>query len=184
MDREAFSFPFAVSFIAPKSLYNRRPTRPAMSKRRKTPSKPPKVRRQERSAGVILFRADPNAFGGRLFLLLDYGRYWEYPKGHVERAESDEQAALREVEEETGIADVQLLPGFAHPITYFFYGPKGPVRKTVIFFLASTSTAAVRISHEHVGYAWLSAPDALARLKYPTSKQLLEKALRFIVKQK
>ncbi|HUB27232.1 MAG TPA: hypothetical protein VL992_17540 [Tepidisphaeraceae bacterium] len=38
---------------------------------------------QERSAGFIIFRREGNA-GPRLFLLLDYGKHWDYPKGHLD----------------------------------------------------------------------------------------------------
>ena len=42
----------------------------------------------ERSAGVIVFRLRGRAKEAQ-FLLLDYGKYWEYPKGHVEKGEDE-----------------------------------------------------------------------------------------------
>jgi 8-oxo-dGTP pyrophosphatase MutT (NUDIX family) len=148
----------------------------ASAGRSKTRPAHPERSRPERSAGVILFRDDDSA--GRLFLLLDYGRYWDYPKGHVEAGEDDATAALRELKEETGITDAQILPGFSHEITYFFRQPrKGLIRKTVIFFLARTATADVIISDEHEGYAWETGVAALARLTYPTAKKAFIAAL-------
>jgi 8-oxo-dGTP pyrophosphatase MutT (NUDIX family) len=139
--------------------------------------------REERSAGVVLFRADPHSPGGRVFLLLDYGRYWDYPKGHVEAGEDDLTAALRELDEETGIADAAIVPDFRHDITYFFRDrKKGLIRKTVTFFLASTRSTDVTLSHEHVGHAFLPFEQALARLNYPNAKATLQAAQDFLTR--
>lgn len=143
----------------------------------KAPKRPGRVS-SERSAGIILFREDAER---RLFLLLDYGRYWDYPKGHVEPGEDDPTAALRELAEETGITDAQILPGFSFPITYYFRHPKkGLVRKTVMFFLARTSTERVTISDEHVGHIWLPATEALDKVKYPTAKKVFRAVQEFL----
>lgn len=135
---------------------------------------------RERSAGIIVFRIDDDA---RRYLLLDYGKYYEFPKGHLEPGEDDLTAALRELDEETGITSVQLVEGYKREITYYYRAkrrqraarmvPSGVVRKDVCFFLARTKEKKVRISDEHVGYVWLSYDKALARLKYPTAKELL-----------
>jgi bis(5'-nucleosidyl)-tetraphosphatase len=138
-----------------------------------------KSTRQERSAGVILYRSTSG--GRRLFLLLDYGRYWDYPKGHVERGEDDRSAALRELREETGLDKVQFADGFTHEMVYYFCTPRGAlVRKTVVFFLASTRSSRVQLSEEHVGCEWLAAEEAMERLKYATAKQALAAALEYL----
>lgn len=140
--------------------------------------------REERSAGVVLYREDAASPGGRVFLLLDYGRYWDYPKGHVEKGEDDLTAALRELQEETGISDAIVDPDFRNDITYFFRDrKKGLIRKTVTFFLASTRAERVTLSHEHVGYAFLPFDEALTRLNYPNAKATLQAAQDHLTRQ-
>jgi bis(5'-nucleosidyl)-tetraphosphatase len=137
--------------------------------------------RQERSAGFILFRSEPTAPGGRVFLLLDYGRHWDYAKGHVEKGESDLDAAIRELREETGIVDPRVINGFSHEIIYYFRSSKhGLIKKRVIFFLGETDVAEVVLSHEHVGAIFLDYESAMKRLSYSTARDVLRKANEFL----
>jgi len=60
---------------------------------------------EEKSAGAVTFYKEGSNIE---FLLLHYGKgHWGFPKGHIEANESEEQAMLRELEEETGINDVK-----------------------------------------------------------------------------
>jgi 8-oxo-dGTP pyrophosphatase MutT (NUDIX family) len=137
--------------------------------------------RSERSAGVVVFRDDGDTPDARVFLLLDYGRFWDLPKGHVERDEDDLAAALRELEEETGISDASVVDGFARRIVYFFRDrAKGLVRKEVVFFLARTQRQRVQLSDEHVGSVFLPLEEAIKKLTYPTAKDVLRAAGAFL----
>jgi 8-oxo-dGTP pyrophosphatase MutT (NUDIX family) len=131
---------------------------------------------QEQSAGVLIFRRDGEK---HLYLLLDYGKHWDYPKGHLEPGETPRAAAWRELTEETGIAPDQIrpVPGFAEKITYFFRDKKkGLVRKTVIFYLAETDVDQVTLSREHVGFGFLPFDEALTRLTFATARAVLRRA--------
>lgn len=136
--------------------------------------------RIERSAGFIIYfepAAAPADPALREYLLLDYGRHWDFPKGHLDAGEDDLTAARRELREETGIKDVQVIPGFQHEIAYYFRDrKKGLIHKTVIFFLARVKARDVRLSHEHVGYEFLTYDRALKQATYPTAKQVLRLA--------
>ncbi len=132
--------------------------------------------RKERSAGVVIYRIDPR-LGAPLFLLLDYGRHWDYAKGHLHKGEDDLAAALRELREETGITDARIVPGFSHLIAYAFRHTRhGLVRKTVIFFLAETHADQVILSDEHVGFAFLPFEEAMRRLTFENAREVLQRA--------
>ena len=135
------------------------------------------------------------------YLLLHYapsekGRkgHWGFTKGHVEKGESDEQTAHRETAEETGIKELKILPGFKRSEKYFFkrvYGLKGKARekapwvfKLVIFFLAETNIKGVQLSHEHIGYTWLPYKEALKKITFKNSKELLKRANDFVISRK
>lgn len=132
--------------------------------------------RQEISAGVVLFYRGQT----REYLVLDYGSHWDYPKGHMESGESPRRTALRELEEETGIGDTVLLPGFETAIRYSYRKTGALMAKQVIFFLGESRTRRVVLSDEHHGYAWLPYADALRRLTYPSARKVLGQVEAFL----
>ena len=76
---------------------------------------------------------------------------------------------------------VDLMDDFRHEISYFFR-PKGRglVRKTVVFFLAETSTEKVTISFEHKGYGWFDFEEAIKTVTYPNARRLIREAETFV----
>ena len=136
--------------------------------------------RIERSAGFVVFHVDP-ATSARRYLLLDYGNYWDYPKGHVEKGEDDLAAAKRELREETGISRIELMDGFTKEMTYVFRAKRVTVKKTVVFFLARTEETHITVSHEHEAGEFLEFEKAVNRLKFATSKEMLRAAEAFLL---
>lgn len=89
----------------------------------------------ETSAGGVVYRLHD---GEPLFLLIrDSYKNWGFPKGHLESDEQPHAAAVREVREETGLADV-MLDGEIDTIDWFFRFRGKLVHKVCHFFLMRT----------------------------------------------
>lgn len=152
----------------------------------------------EKSVGAVIFRKTKE---GIKYLLLDYGKmkrrkehYWNFVKGHVEQGETEEETMRRETLEETGISDLKIISGFSDKNRYMYraYGKEREKRrknkqrtlvaKQVVYFLAETKVEVVELSHEHVGFVWLSFEDAKEYLNYKSSQKTLEKADKYLRK--
>jgi 8-oxo-dGTP pyrophosphatase MutT (NUDIX family) len=133
---------------------------------------------EKKSAGAVIFN---ETLGERYYLLLLYDAgHWDFPKGGIEEGESELDAVIREVREETGITDLKLVEGFRQTISYQFKSSEGEINKTVVFYLGSTSTFKVTLSHEHRAYAWLKLEDALEHLTFDTARSVLKVAHKFL----
>ena len=137
---------------------------------------------QEKSCGAIVFKKQKD--GSAKYLLLHYGAgHWDFPKGNQEKKETEEQAAAREIKEETGIEGIEFVPDFKEPIKYFYKKGEETIYKEVLYFLAQSMTEHVNLSSEHIGYAWLGYENAFKKLTFNTSKELLRKANQFLYKK-
>jgi 8-oxo-dGTP pyrophosphatase MutT (NUDIX family) len=91
----------------------------------------------------------------------------DIPKGHVEPGETDEQCALRELWEETGITadDIEFDPTFRFVLQYNcrYRGSDELLAKTVVVFLGRLRRDVVIQTTEHQGFLWLpwQPPHAL-----------------------
>ncbi len=138
---------------------------------------------EEISAGALVFR-DDSTRATRFFLVLHYpAGHWDFPKGAVEKGETEEQAARREIFEETGIRVESFIPNFRKEIEYQYRRQNNLAHKRVIFFLAQTSESKVRISFEHSGYDWLTYDQLQRRLTFENAKNVLREANTFLSRQ-
>ncbi len=146
----------------------------------------------ESSAGAVIFRREQ---GKILYLLLLYpkrhdkqgrrkgGGYWDFPKGHVETGENNRLAAIREIKEETGIEDLNFVPGFKQRIKYFFFAEGKRVFKVVTFYLGETRTCRVKISEEHADFKWIEFKEATRMMKFKNARNILRRANHFLLKK-
>ena len=107
--------------------------------------------------------------------------HWDFPKGAVEKGETEEQAAIREIFEESGLHVQVFVPNFRKEIEYHYRRQDGLAHKRVIFFLAKSDISKVKISFEHSGYDWLAYEQALRRLTFENAKNVLREAEYFVV---
>lgn len=126
----------------------------------------------EKSCGAIVYRR----FHGNIELLLiknQNGGHWSFPKGHVEGDETEEETAIREIMEETGIS-VILDTSFRHVITY---ATKKETTKDVIYFIARAVTYDYTPQEEEIAQIkWVEINHATTLLSYDNDRQLVSQA--------
>jgi 8-oxo-dGTP pyrophosphatase MutT (NUDIX family) len=133
--------------------------------------------RREDSAGGVVIR---NFSDGPLFLLIrDPYHNWGLPKGHVEPGETAEAAARREVAEETGLTDLDLI-GDVATIDWFFQDRLERVHKFCRFFLFGCEHGEPRpeLKEGISECVWLPYDQALARITYDNAREVLREAGR------
>lgn len=127
-----------------------------------------------RSAGGLVVRDS-------LILLISTqeGKRWQLPKGHIEDGETPEEAAVREVREETGVTGRILAP--LPPVEYW-YIEKGRrrVHKKVEYYLLSyvSGDTADFDAREVSGADWFSWEDGIARLSFENERRVVLEARR------
>lgn len=130
----------------------------------------------EKSCGAIVYRK----FHGNIELLLIKNQndsHWSFPKGHVEPGETEEETAVREIMEETGI-EVVLDTSFRRVITY---APKKEITKDVVYFLAKAVTYDYTPQEEEIAkIKWVEINHAATILSYDNDRQLVTQAKNII----
>lgn len=101
---------------------------------------------------------------------------WEVVHGHIEPGERPEDAASREVREETGLEIERLYNVTVQP----FYLHKADVVMLAVVFAAFPREAPVVLGPEHARHEWLPAGRALERLVWPRSRSALRDALSLL----
>lgn len=131
----------------------------------------------EKSCGAVVFtRTDK---GVKYLLIANLKGIYGFPKGHVEAGETEEQTALREIREETGLI-VQLENGFRQCVEYY---PKPNVKKQVVYFLASLTdpTAQPIPQKEEVSeLRWMNTEEANTLVTFRNDRRLIDKAKEFL----
>lgn len=134
--------------------------------------------KREFSAGGIVFNNK-----GQVLLIHNQAlrestkSYWGFPKGHIDQGESSKEAAVREVEEETGLR-VEILQKVGDSRYVFSYqGEK--FFKVVVMFLMKAYSGKIKIQPEELlGADWFSPQNALEKLSFANDKTLFKKALK------
>ena len=101
---------------------------------------------------------------------------WETVHGRIEPGERPEDAALREVREETGVEPNRLYTLTVQP----FYLPTASIVTAAVVFVAFTDDETVSLGSEHAAAEWLSVDDALQRFSWPRSRTALREALELL----
>jgi 8-oxo-dGTP pyrophosphatase MutT (NUDIX family) len=137
---------------------------------------------KETSAGGVVYRLE----GGRpLFLLIrDSYQNWGFPKGHLEAGEQPEEAALREVREETGITDLALR-GSLQSIDWYFRFRGRLIHKVCHFYLMETGSefTSPQKAEGITECTWVDFSTATDSISYANARAVLERAQALIANE-
>lgn len=143
--------------------------------------------KKDKSFGVIPVYKKGNDW---LFLLIHQkrGDLWGFPKGHPDQNESEVSAAIRELEEETGISKVDIREDlyfssrYSFVDDYSFPGREIRINKTVKYFLGFIKDMESEFieNKEIKNYAWLGYKKALDKITFQGTKDVLTKVYNFL----
>lgn len=136
------------------------------------------TRNEHSSGGVVLSFRDGAAC---VALIATRGKTrWGLPKGAVSEGETSEQAALREVNEETGLEATIVKQ--LDTIEYFFRAGGTLIQKRVDFFLMNCTGGTLTPQLSEVDdVEWVELSEAIERASFDSERKLLEKARQEVV---
>ncbi len=115
--------------------------------------------------------------------LVRAGRYWGFPKGHVEGGESAPEAALREISEECGLPQTRLTVIAELPRSEYAYRRDGRLVFKVVhqFLVLAPADAAIRPQAGEIDEVeWLSLAEASRRASFAATRTALAAAERLL----
>jgi bis(5'-nucleosidyl)-tetraphosphatase len=136
--------------------------------------------RQDESFGVIPLSKQNGRW--EVFLIQHKGgRYWGFPKGHSEGNETPQEAAFRELKEETNLHVVRCL--HAEPLMeqYQFLIEGKKVFKRVFYFIAEVEGEVKLQAAEIQNGLWLPLLDALEKVTHSEGKAILSQVVKMLV---
>ena len=129
----------------------------------------------EKSCGALVFRRD-NRTGEYYILMIRHrpGGYRSFPKGHVERGETERETAIREVMEETSVP-ISIVPDFRHVVCY---APAPGVEKEVVYFMGRTEQVYIHPRRGEIAQVeWVPLYRAEQYLTHGNDKKVFRAAL-------
>lgn len=139
---------------------------------------PPPARERathETSAGGVVVRRGID--GLAVLLIRDSYRNWGFPKGHVEAGEECAAAALREVQEETGLEGLRVR-GPIQAIDWYFRFKGRLIHKVCHFYLMETEHEATSPQHDEgiTACRWEPFDRAVHLVSYANAREVLRRA--------
>jgi 8-oxo-dGTP pyrophosphatase MutT (NUDIX family) len=133
---------------------------------------PQSTEERQHSAGGLVVR------GGEVLLISTAGgKRWQLPKGHLEGAELPEEAAVREVREETGVTGRVIAPLSGIDYTFVERGVRRISKHVDYFLLAYEGGSEDDFDpREVVAARWFEWPEAIEKLSHDNERRVAEEA--------
>ena len=130
----------------------------------------------EKSCGALVLRREEDGSTYILMIRHKPGGYRSFPKGHMERGETEYMTAVREVYEETAV-QIRLETGDFRETVH--YHPLPGVSKEVVYFLAKTNQKEVHPREGEIAQVeWVPVEQAEASLTHENDKAVFRAAMK------
>lgn len=136
----------------------------------------------EKACGAIIYKTENNV---RKYLIIRgvgiYQSYYGFPKGHMEEGETEQDTAIREVKEETGL-DIVLNEDFRTVDEHALAREGRPNdRKTNVYFLAECHAQELVMQESEVSQiVWMDYDEAMEYIQYEETRRELAEAEQFL----
>lgn len=129
---------------------------------------------REPTSGGVIFRLAPGGQDIEILLIQDSKDRWTIPKGHVEPGETAKQTAIREIGEEAGLKEVDVM-GWLGKIHFKYRRVDKLVLMTTQVYLVRALGNTDRVQKEEwmKGIKWFSFTDALDAIEYEDIEKLM-----------
>ena len=140
---------------------------------------------REKSCGALVLRNQKQADGTKntyiLMIRHTDGGHRSFPKGHVEKGETEKMTAEREVREETSVR-IHISERFREAV---YYKPRPNSNKEVIYFLAFTKQSEIIAREGEIAQVeWVPIEDAREALTHDNDKRVLDAAIEYLRERK
>ncbi|WP_194843633.1 bis(5'-nucleosyl)-tetraphosphatase [Candidatus Clavichlamydia salmonicola] len=129
---------------------------------------------KEYAAGIIPLQKNADNEWKVFLIKHRYGGHVGFPKGHVEKEETFQETAQRELKEETGLEVSSFLPIESFEVSYSFFFKGDYYQKTVWYFTAIVQGEVVLQAEEIKDGTWYSLADAAKEIHFQSNKDICQ----------
>lgn len=131
-----------------------------------------KTNKLEKSCGAIIF--ENKSKDSKVLIIQQVQGHWCFPKGHVEANETEQQTALREIKEETGL----LVTLDTSKRYHLQYSPKKNVDKDTVYFVGYLKGGKEKIQKEELlDMRWVKPIEAMGCITHESCAAMLKRVM-------
>lgn len=131
---------------------------------------------REKSCGAIVYKIENNEL--KFLLVYQNNGHYSFPKGHMEKGETEIETTIREIKEETNL-DVEIDSNFRYEISYLLESKN--IMKDAVYFVATPTTFdLINQEGEITECGWNDYKTTLDKLEFDNIKEAFEQAYKYI----